>query len=109
MVLLKNDHAELTLNPATLSHIAVLGHFASEAMTGGGPHVVQLYTVNAVTAIQERVGSKIKLDFVNGKHLDQVVSIAHLPKQRMKSSSWWTTGKRRDEIILSILPSIKTN
>lgn len=78
MVLLKNEGNELPLNQKHLRSIAVIGPFATNAMTGGGgsSHVVPLYTVGPVDGIQRRVGSKIKVTLQDGKNLAAAVALA---------------------------------
>jgi beta-glucosidase len=78
MVLLKNDSNELPLNSKELRSIAVIGPYATRAMTGGGgsSHVEPLYTVAPVEGIQRRVGSKVKVALVDGKDLADAVTLA---------------------------------
>ena len=78
MVLLKNDGNELPLNPKSLRSITVIGPYAAKAMTGGGgsSHVEPLYTVAPVKGIRERVGSKVKVAFADGKDVTQAVALA---------------------------------
>jgi beta-glucosidase len=78
MVLLKNKKNELPLDPARLHTIAVIGPYATNAMTGGGgsSHVVPLYTVTPVDGIQQRVGPGIKVVFSDGSDVPQAVALA---------------------------------
>jgi beta-glucosidase len=78
MVLLKNGKNELPLDPARLHTIAVIGPYATNAMTGGGgsSHVVPLYTVAPVDGIQQRVGPKIKVVFSDGSDVAQAAALA---------------------------------
>ena len=78
MVLLKNDGNELPLNPKALRSIAVIGMSATNAVTGGGgsSHVEPLYTVAPVAGIQQRVGSKVKVAFADGKDMTLAVALA---------------------------------
>ena len=78
MVLLKNIGSELPLNPKGLHSIALIGPFATAAMTGGGgsSHVEPLYTVSPVDGIQQRIGSKVKVAVVDGKNVDEAVALA---------------------------------
>jgi beta-glucosidase len=78
MVLLKNDSSELPLNPKELRSIAVIGPYATHAVTGGGgsSHVEPLYTVAPVEGIQQRVGSKVKVALADGKDLADAVTLA---------------------------------
>jgi len=78
MVLLKNENNELPLNPKKLHNIAVIGLSATNAVTGGGgsSHVEPLYTVAPVDGIKQRVGSKVKVAFADGKDVTQAVTLA---------------------------------
>jgi beta-glucosidase len=78
MVLLKNDGYELPLKPKGLTSIAVIGTFAFKAATGGGgsSHVEPLYTVAPVDGIQQRVGSKVKVTFADGKNVTYAAALA---------------------------------
>ena len=78
MVLLKNSGDELPLNPKGLRSIAVIGPFATNAVTGGGgsSHVEPIYTVSPADGVQQRVGSKVKVTVANGKDVDQAVALA---------------------------------
>jgi len=78
MVLLKNEGDELPLNPKGLRSVAVIGPFATNAITGGGgsSHVKPLYTVGPVDGIQKRVGSRVKVAFADGKDVTNAVGLA---------------------------------
>lgn len=78
MVLLKNSGNELPLNPKGLHSIALIGPFATNAMTGGGgsSHVEPLYTVSPIEGIQQRVGSKVKITLNDGKNVAEAVALA---------------------------------
>jgi beta-glucosidase len=78
MVLLKNVGNELPLDPKGLHSIALIGPFATNAMTGGGgsSHVVPLYTVSPENGIQQRVGSKVKVSVADGKNVADAVALA---------------------------------
>ena len=78
MVLLKNDGNELPLDPKNLHRIAVIGPFASAAMTGGGgsSHVEPLYTVAPADGIQKRAGSKVEVVFNDGTDIEKAAALA---------------------------------
>jgi beta-glucosidase len=78
MVLLKNDGDVLPLDVTKLKSIAVIGPYASKAMTGGGgsSHVIPLYTVDPVSGIQRRAGEKINVQFSDGTNIMEAVSLA---------------------------------
>jgi beta-glucosidase len=78
MVLLKNDGNELPLDPKGLQNIAIIGPYAAKAITGGGgsSHVVPLYTVTPVDGIQQRLGTKAKVSFSDGKDVAEAVALA---------------------------------
>ena len=78
MVLLKNDGAILPLDGKNLRSIAVIGRYATNAMTGGGgsSHVISLYTVAPVDGIQKRAGAGVKIDFDDGKDVSNAVALA---------------------------------
>ena len=78
MVLLKNNGNELPLDPKGLRSIAVIGPFATNAMTGGGgsSYVEPLYTVSPADGIQQRVGSKVKVALADGKNVTEAVALA---------------------------------
>jgi beta-glucosidase len=78
MVLLKNDGAMLPLNASQLHTIAVIGPYASKAMTGGGgsSQVVPAYTVDPVPGIQNRVGASVSVTLADGSNIARAVSLA---------------------------------
>ena len=78
MVLLKNDGGVLPLNAIQLHSIAVIGPYASSAMTGGGGSsmVVPAYTVDPVPGIQARVGSSVKVTLSTGSNISQAIAMA---------------------------------
>jgi len=78
MVLLKNAGNELPLDSKSLHRIALIGPFATNAMTGGGgsSHVVPLYTVSPAEGIQNRVGPKVKVTLVDGRDVNAAVALA---------------------------------
>ena len=78
MVLLRNVGNALPLDPKGLHSIALIGPFATHAMTGGGgsSHVVPLYTVSPLEGIQQRVGSKINVTVADGKNVADAVALA---------------------------------
>ncbi len=78
MVLIKNDGPMLPLDASQLRSIAVIGPYASKAMTGGGgsSQVVPAYTVDPVPGIQSRVGSSVKVALNDGSNISQAVSLA---------------------------------
>jgi beta-glucosidase len=78
MVLLKNVGNELPLDPKSLRSIALIGPFATNAMTGGGgsSQVKPLYTVSPADGIRQRVGSKVKVAVADGKSITEAVALA---------------------------------
>lgn len=78
MVLLKNDGPMLPLDASQLHSIAVIGPYASNAMTGGGgsSQVVPAYTVDPVPGIQSRVGSAVSVTLADGSSVSRAVSLA---------------------------------
>ena len=80
MVLLKNEGDVLPLDPNNIHSIAVIGPYATNAMTGGGgsSHVIPLYTVNPVDGIQQRVGSQVNVQFADGSDLSNAVALAKI-------------------------------
>ncbi len=78
MVLLKNKGNELPLDPQHLRSIAVIGPFATQAMTGGGgsSHVEPLYTVTPVNGIQQRLGTNVLVSFIDGKDRAKAAALA---------------------------------
>jgi beta-glucosidase len=78
MVLLKNIGNELPLDPNGLRSIALIGPFATNAMTGGGgsSHVEPLYAISPADGIRQRVGSKVKVAVADGKNVTEAVALA---------------------------------
>jgi beta-glucosidase len=77
-VLLKNAGARLPLNAAALHSIAVIGPFATSAVTGGGgsAHVNPLYTVSPVTGIRNRAGSGVTVTSADGSDTTAAANLA---------------------------------
>jgi len=63
IVLLKNDGGLLPLKAGALHSLAVIGPFATNAMTGGGgsSHVTPILTVDPVAGIRKLVGNDVKI------------------------------------------------
>ncbi len=78
MVLLKNDGNLLPLDSNNIHSIALIGPYATKAMTGGGgsSHVVPLYTVQPVDGIQQRAGNQVKVQFADGHDISNAVALA---------------------------------
>jgi beta-glucosidase len=78
MVLLKNDGNLLPLDPNNLHSIALIGPYATNAMTGGGgsSHVLPLYTVSPMDGIQQRAGSQVNVQLADGSNLSNAVALA---------------------------------
>ena len=78
MVLLKNVGNELPLDAKSLRSIALIGPFATNAMTGGGgsSEVKPLYTISPPEGIQQRVGSKVKVAVADGRNITEAVALA---------------------------------
>jgi beta-glucosidase len=78
MVLLKNDNDELPLNANKVYNIALIGPFASKAMTGGqgSSHVLPSYSVSPIEGIERRVGAMAKVQIADGKDIRKAVSLA---------------------------------
>lgn len=78
MVLLKNDGDILPLDGKKLHSIAVIGRYATNAMTGGGgsSHVVPLYTVAPVAGIQKCAGAEVKINSDAGEDSSNAVALA---------------------------------
>lgn len=73
-----NTNKILPLNASTLHHIAVIGPYATAAMTGGGGSsmVTPIYTVSPVTGIQNRVGPTVTVSYNDGSTISSAVIIA---------------------------------
>lgn len=78
MVLLKNDGDALPLNANRLYNIALIGPYATAAMTGGGgsSHVIPLYSISPMEGLERRVGSMAKVRFNDGRDIRSAVSLA---------------------------------
>jgi beta-glucosidase len=78
MVLLKNDHNLLPLNPSQISSIAVIGPRAGAASTGGGGSswVPPLYTVAPVDGIQNRAGDGVHVTYSDGTDIPAAADAA---------------------------------
>jgi beta-glucosidase len=78
MVLLKNQGNQLPLDSKSLHSIAVIGPFASKAITGGGgsSHVEPLYTVAPMDGIQQRLGTNVQVSFSDGKDVAKAAALA---------------------------------
>jgi beta-glucosidase len=78
MVLLKNKHDTLPLDASKLRRIALIGPYATNAMTGGGgsSHVIPLYTVTPLEGLQRRAGNGCKVELLDGKDIAQAVALA---------------------------------
>ncbi len=68
IVLLKNEKHILPLNLDNIKSIAVIGPDAAEARTtgGGSAMVSPIYSVSPLEALRNRIGDKIKINFVEG-------------------------------------------
>jgi beta-glucosidase len=78
IVLLKNDHDLLPLNPDKLYTIALIGPYAMNAMTGGqgSSHVMPLYSVSPEEGIEKRAGSMARVRVADGADIPKAVSLA---------------------------------
>lgn len=78
MVLLKNNGDELPLNAKGLRSVALIGPFATNAMTGGGgsSQVEPLYTISPEAGIRKRLGSKVNVAVSDGHDIEQAVALA---------------------------------
>jgi len=77
-VLLKNDAHALPLDAGALHSIALVGPFATAAMTGGGgsSHVKALYTVSPADGIRARVGPGVGVTVDDGSDLTRAAATA---------------------------------
>jgi beta-glucosidase len=73
-----NTNKILPLNASTLHHVAVIGPYATAAMTGdgGSSMVTPIYTVSPVTGIQNRVGPTVTVSYNDGSTISSAVIIA---------------------------------
>ena len=78
MVLLRNVGHILPLEAKKLRSIAVIGPYAAGAMTGGGgsSHVIPIFTVSPVDGIRKRAGSKVKVEFAEGRNIARAAQLA---------------------------------
>jgi beta-glucosidase len=65
-VLMKNDGSLLPIDSNEVDSIAIIGPYADKAKTGGGgtSEVVPFYTVDPLSAIRERAGSDVSVEYV---------------------------------------------
>lgn len=75
IVLLKNDHSILPLDPKEIKSIAVIGDAARELQAGalGSPRVQPLKTIEPIDAIKDRAGGKITVRFASGSAAGDVL------------------------------------
>ncbi|HEX4086444.1 MAG TPA: glycoside hydrolase family 3 C-terminal domain-containing protein [Chthoniobacteraceae bacterium] len=68
-VLLRNQGALLPLNPAALKNVALIGHYAMAASTGGGgsSRVRPAYTVPPVDGLRKRLGAGVNVTLIDGE------------------------------------------
>jgi beta-glucosidase len=79
MVLLKNNGNTLPLQVTQLQSIALIGPFATSAMTGGGgsSQVTPLYTVSPLAGLQTRLaGTGITVQLNDGSNIASAVALA---------------------------------
>lgn len=78
IVLLKNQKHLLPLSTKNLKSIALLGHQATEAITGGGgsSRVVPLYTVSPLDGLQARAGKNVTVSLNDGEDIASAVQLA---------------------------------
>jgi len=71
IVLLKNNGI-LPLNTNKIKSIAVIGPNAAFARTGGGgsADVTPIYSISPLIALQKKIGSKVKINYAPGVHLE---------------------------------------
>ena len=72
IVLLKNNHNDLPLDQKNIKSITVIGPGANHARVGGGGSsmVNPVFSVSPLEALQNKIGSKIKINFAEGVILD---------------------------------------
>ncbi len=68
ITLLKNDRGVLPLDPRTLRSLAVIGPNALEPRIGGGgsSYVTPPYRVGPLTALTDRLGKRVTVEFADG-------------------------------------------
>lgn len=78
IVLLKNVGDQLPLKANAIHSLAVIGPFASQAMTGGGgsSRVSPILTVSPVEGIRDFVGKNVSVEENDGKDLAQAAALA---------------------------------
>lgn len=78
IVLLKNDGNLLPLDAAKLKSIALVGPYATKAITGGGgsSHVVPLYTVDPADGLQKRAGANVAVNLLDGSDIPKAAELA---------------------------------
>jgi beta-glucosidase len=78
MVLLKNSGGTLPLSTASLHRVALIGPYASSAMTGGtgSSHVNPTYTVSPRTGMQSRLGPGATVTVNTGRSLSSAAAAA---------------------------------
>ncbi|MBK6913171.1 MAG: glycoside hydrolase family 3 C-terminal domain-containing protein [Ignavibacteriales bacterium] len=72
IVLLKNDNSILPLDLNKIKSIAVIGPNSKVAVTGGGGSsmVVPFKSVSPLEALQNKIGSKVKINFAQGSMIN---------------------------------------
>ncbi len=72
IVLLKNSNEALPINAHKIKSIAVIGPNAAVAVTGGGgsSHVEPIYSIDPLSALKKKLGSKIKINYAQGDAFD---------------------------------------
>ena len=72
IVLLKNKNSILPLNPEKVKSIAVIGPNAAVARTGGGgsSRVEPVFSVSPLTALKNKLGKKVKINYAEGILMD---------------------------------------
>lgn len=78
IVLLKNQGELLPLNAANLKSIALIGPFATKAITGGGgsSHVMPLYSIEPLDGLRNRAGSSVTVTLLDGSNIAQATDLA---------------------------------
>ena len=72
IVLLKNNNSILPLDLNKIKSIAVIGPNSNFAVTGGGGSsmVSPFYSVSPLSALQNKIGDKVKINFAQGLMID---------------------------------------